>query len=364
MKVAIIGSGFIANTHAQELIRLGMQPSCVIGKNEKRTEDFARRWGIPSFSTDLSAALADDIDAVHVCTPPTLHYDEVKALIEAGKHVICEKHLCLTASEAKELAEAARDKGVVAAVNFNVRYHPMCSLFRDRVASGEAGPVLLISGSYEQEFHIMPTEYSWRYDEALAGKMRAATEIGSHWIDLARFITGLEITAVSATFGSFFPDRIVKDGLMYPAEDAASNEEQGSGRAISVASEDAVSATLRLSNGAMANLYLSEITHGRSNRLGIEVTGTLKTLRWNSEDPYTLESAGHFTGTTRDTQAFGGGFPDTFSSLFRDVYADIKQGRPSEAPAYPTFFDGYRCAAVCEALGESASKGSAWTEVR
>ena len=384
MNVAIIGTGFIANTHAEELIHMGIRPALAVGRNQAHTEAFAEKWQIPASSVDFNKALSDEIDVVHVCTPPTLHYEMVSRLLAAGKHVICEKPLCLTAAEAKALYDAAKEKGVVTAVNFNVRYHEMCRVFRQRVADGETGLILFIHGSYEQEFHVLPAEYSWRYQESLAGKMRATTEIGSHWIDLARFLSGLEITEVSAAYGAFFPDRIVRDGMMYPVEVGkdggtsvssgrkdissgspvfASEESDRSDPYIRVDTDDIVSTTMRLSNGGLVNLFLSEITHGRSNRVGIEITGTKKTLRWNSETPYQLESAEKFAGTLRETNAFCGGFPDTFTAFFHEVYRDIEEGRPSPAPSYPTFLDGYRNAAVCEAIFESATHNSAWTEV-
>ena len=354
MKIAIVGPGFIADVHAGALAGMGRKISVVVGKSAQKLAAFRNKWDVEEISQDFDRVLKDDITTVHVCTPPALHYEMVRKLILAGKHVICEKPLCINAAQAKELMELSEEKHRVAAVNFNVRYHEACREFRKKVSEKDFGRILLLHGSYEQEFHCLPAEYTWRYQETAAGPMRAATEIGSHWIDLARFLTGLEIEAVSAAFGRFTPDRYVKDRMMYEEEKAGSEK-------IRVDSEDAVAASLRFSNGALGSLFLSEITHGRSNYLSMEITGTKKTVRWNSEDPWKLNSAVKGGGTLCETNAFAGGFPDTFSAFFREVYKDMDAGKPSGHPTYPTFRDGYRNAAVCEAIFVSAGNGSEWT---
>lgn len=357
MKIAIVGSGNIANTHAQELTGMGKEISLIVGIVPEQTKEFQKKWNIAKATTDFKHVLADDITTVHICTPPTLHYQMVKDLINAGKNVICEKPLCLLANEAKELYELAFKKGIITAVNFNVRYHQACNDFRKKVASEDFGRLCLIHGTYEQEFHALPADYMWRYQDSLAGPMRATTEIGSHWIDLVRFLTGNEIVEVNATYGKFTPERYLKNGIMY--ETSQDNAEK-----IKVNSDDAVIAAFRFDNGSIGNLFLSEVTHGRSNYVSMEITGTKQTVAWNSEDPYKLTTATKFGGTLCETNAFAGGFPNTFSSFFREVYKDIDLGTPSESPTYPTFKDGYVNAAVCEAIYTSANNNSKWTEVK
>lgn len=357
MRTAIIGSGNIVNTHAQELTGMGKRIALVVGIIPEQTEEFQRKWDVEEASTDFQRALDPNITTVHVCTPPTLHYQMVKDLILAGKHVICEKPLCLTAAEAKELYELTLSRKIVTAVNFNVRYHEACNAFRKKVSSEDFGRLCLVHGTYEQEFHALPADYMWRYQKTLAGPMRATTEIGSHWIDLVRFLTGEEIVSVSATYGKFTPDRYVKDGMMYETLQESSEK-------IRVDSDDAVIAALRFGSGAIGNLFLSEVTHGRSNYVSMEITGTRQTIRWDSEDPYKLYTAEKFGGTLQETNAFAGGFPNTFSAFFREVYRDMDAGTPSAAPTYPTFQDGYRNAAVCEAIYSSANHHSIWTEVK
>lgn len=357
MKIAIVGCGHIANTHAQELTGMGFNISVAVGHTKEKARAYANKWNIEEATDDFGRVLEDDITTVHICTPPTLHYNMVKKLILAGKNVICEKPFCLKASQAKELLELSQEKGIVTAVNFNVRYHEACNRLQKKILSPDFGRIHLIHGTYQQEFHVLPADYMWRYQEISAGPMRATTEIGSHWIDLVRFLTGLEITEVSATYGRFCPDRYVKDGIMY-GEDIPNSEK------IRVDSDDAVAATLRFDNGALGCMFLSEITQGKSNYISIEISGSKQSARWDSESPYKLYSASKFSGELCETNAFGGGFPNTFTSFFQEVYKDIKEGHPSESPTYPTFYDGYVNAAVCEAIYISANENSKWVEVK
>jgi len=356
MHAAIVGSGFIAEVHAQALKELGHTLAVVINPNMKSAEDFARRYKAESFGADLAMALAQDIDCVHVCTPPVLHYETVRAALEADKHVICEKPMCLEPAEAKELMLLANGRKLVGAVNFNVRFYDACRQAREFIAAPDFGSICLIHGSYLQEFHALPDTYNWRYKPELAGRMRATTEIGSHWIDLVRFWTGLEIIEVSANYGRFSPARYLSGGVMYRSDKENSEK-------LTVASEDAAVISLRFSNGAIGNLLLSEISHGRVNRISLEVSGTEQSVWWNSEDPYYLSSSRKAGGINTRINAFSGGFPNTFKAFFKEVYKAVEKGEPPESPGYPTFYDGYVNSVFCAAIYESAGNNSAWVRV-
>ena len=358
MKIAIVGGGSIANTHARALRQLGQRISLVIGTDLARTEAFGRTWGAEKASICFADALAPGIEAVHICTPPVLHYRMASEALDAGKHVICEKPLALAAADAKALADLAKRKGLLGAVNFNTRFYEACTQARALVQSPDFGPIQLIHGAYLQEFHLLPADYMWRYDAELGGLMRAVTEIGSHWIDLARFWSGLEIEAVSAVFGCFQPERILNGKTMYPAGHKG-------GAPVRVDSEDAAAVALRFSNGALGNMLLSEVSPGRSNALSMEVSSANGALWWNSEDPYRLnQSLGKFRGSHVRTNAFGGGFTGTFAVFFEKLYNALAVGYdPDKAADFPTFEDGWKNVAVCESIYKSACSASTWTEV-
>jgi predicted dehydrogenase len=362
MRCAIVGTGLIARTHAETLLAAGHRIACVVNPKLERARAFAREFGAERAAAEIGEALGPDADSVHICTPPALHYEEAKAALGAGKHLVCEKPLCLDPAQARELAALASSRGLVAAVVFNQRFHEACVRARALIAEGAIGEILLVRGSYLQEFHALPAPASWRYDPELAGPMRATTEIGSHWIDLARCWTGLEIEAVSATFGNFTPERRVAGGFMRsPSASAA-------GEPVAVGSEDAASISLRFSNGALGSLILSEVSHGRVNDLSLEVTGSEASLWWDSEEPYRLHRARKGSGVITETLAFGGGFSDSFASLFGAVYRDIERAARGEPlgraePPYPDLGDGAANAAVCAAILESSGGGSAWVRV-
>ncbi|NRB47105.1 MAG: Gfo/Idh/MocA family oxidoreductase [Saprospiraceae bacterium] len=351
MKAAIIGTGLIANTHVQALQSLGQDVAAVVNRNQERGEAFARKWNIPSCTTSFADALSDEIQVVHICTPPALHYDMIKAALMAGKHVVCEKPMCIEPQRARELTKLAQEKGRIGAVVFNVRFHEASQHAKAKLADSAFGPIRLVHGSYLQEFHALPDYYSWRYQPELAGPMRALTEIGSHWIDLVHYWTGLEITAVSAQFGAFDPERKLREGMMHRG---------GEGEQLEVSSEDAAMLSLRFSNGAIGNVVLSEISHGRSNRLQLEITGTQQSLWWNNEQPYQLHLGEKFHGFQTLTFPFGDGFGRTFQACFAAIYADIERGETSPDHPYATFEDGYRNAAVCMAAYRSAQEDGKW----
>jgi len=349
MKVAIIGSGFIAHLHAEMIKALGLELVVVISKTEKNAAAFAKNWRIPYYGTSLQLAL-DKCDCIHVCTPPLAHYEQAKAIIAAGKHLICEKPLTIHPKEAAELYHLAKDKGVIAAVNFNVRFHEACQRAKELIVQKEFGAIRLIHGSYLQEFHANSDYYSWRYKPTEGGPMRATTEIGAHWIDLVRHWTGLEITAVAANFGHFQPNRyLAQDGRIHP------NKQENS-QAIKVTSEDAATILLKFDNGAIGNLILSEVAHGKKNQLSLEVTGRHQSVWWNNETPYQLFHGEKNKGVQVSTNPFGGGFTATFKQLFQQVYAAIDS--PNKAINYPTFKDGAINASVCAAIYESAKNDS------
>ena len=144
MKVAIVGCGNIAATHAKALIQQNQEIVLVIGRDQSKAKAFAEIWNIPSHSNQFTDALASSVDCIHICTPPAMHYEMAKAALLAGKHVICEKPLCLNSEQARELYQLAEERGLLAAVNFNVRYHEACQQGRKIVATPGFGAPRLV----------------------------------------------------------------------------------------------------------------------------------------------------------------------------------------------------------------------------
>ena len=357
MKSAIWGAGGIAHTHAEALKASGIEISAIVDINEIAAKDFAEKWQIPNYGTDPSILYTEDISTVHVCTPPNLHYEMVLSLLEHKKNVLCEKPLCFQNEQAQTLAKKAKEYGLICAINLNVRFHMACQKAKQVVQSTEFGPVRLIHGNYMQEFHALPAPLNWRYNPELAGPMRAVTEIGTHWMDIAQYISGKKVVAVSALFGNFNPTRYVEDHMMY------TDSESENRKPISVLSEDAAAVNIRFEDGAIGTVLLSEVSQGRMNRITLEVTGEKSNLWWNAEDNNILNTAAKGSGVNTEIFAFGNGFMDTFRSLISHYYEAIKSGKLPDSPMYPTFDDKENIVKLCNAMLESANNDSKWTVI-
>src|SRR5439155_316927 len=205
---AVIGTGFIGTVHVEQLRRIGVQVRGVLGSTPERGQARAAALGVPRAYASLEALLADDsVDVVHVTSPNHLHLPHAQAVLAAGRHVVCEKPLGLTAAESGELLAQAAASGLVNAVNFNIRFYPLNQHARDLVASGALGAVRFVTGHYFQDWLLLDTDWNWRLEPEKGGPLRAVGDIGSHWLDLMTFATGQRITAVMADMATFITIR-------------------------------------------------------------------------------------------------------------------------------------------------------------
>src|SRR5689334_1145842 len=209
IRTAIVGTGFMGKVHTENVRRLGnVEVAAVVGSRPERAQKFAEQMGIPKAAADLDEVLRDkEIAAVHICTPNTDHFPMSKAGIEAGKAVLCEKPLTLTSAEARELVDLAKAKDAINCVQHNLRYYPVVQEIRALIADGELGDVLIAQGTYSQDWLLYDTDWNWRIDTGENGKLRAMGDIGSHWMDMVQYLTGLPITAVCADLATFHKKR-------------------------------------------------------------------------------------------------------------------------------------------------------------
>lgn len=356
MNVAVVGYGMMGQSHINAIKALGHSVKVVMGRDAERTKQFASNNDIPGSCVSFDELTGYNIDVLHICTPPVNHYELVKQAFAHRMHVICEKPFVLDDKEGEELVQLAVRNGLIGAVGFNVRFHEACRHAKAMIDGGRIGDVLLVHGSYLQEFHALPSFYSWRYQKEYAGRMLATTEIGSHWIDLMRYLTGKEIIAVSASFGRFFPERILADGMMYPldvSDDSKKNR-------IHVDSDNIALLSFRLSDATLANVVLSEITPGRYNYLDMTITGTSGALWWNSEELNRLHIGNKAQPIQTEVLAFADGFNASVQHMLAAIYRDIEQGKMSPRPIYATFADGLVNTKICNAIYRSAHGDSQW----
>ncbi len=369
---AVVGTGFIGVVHVEALRRLGVPVHGVVGSSPERA---AAKPGLPEPYPSFAAMLEDPrVDVVHITTPNDLHFEQVRAALAAGKHVVCEKPLAMNADETADLLRIAESSGLVHATNFNIRFYPQNLEARARVAAGELGDVRLVSGGYLQDWLLLDTDWNWRLDPARGGALRAVGDIGSHWLDLVGFITGRRVEAVMADLTTFIPVRRRPTG---PVETFAAAGGETVPREMET--EDAAGLLLRLEGGARGVATISQVSAGRRNRLSWEIDGSRGALAWISEapeelwighrgrpnelllrDPSLMHAAA--AGHTSHPAGHAEGFPDTFKELYRAVYAAVAAGGPPDEPDYPTFAAGHEAALIGEAIASSAAEGR-WIEI-
>lgn len=320
-----------------------------------RARDAAGRLGLGQAYDSLDDLLADPgIDVIHVCTPNTTHAGIARAALDAGKHVVCEKPLATAARDAAELTELAADRGLVAAVPFVYRFHPMAREARARIARGDTGRLLSVHGVYLQDWLATPHDDDWRVDSTQGGPSRAFADIGSHLVDLLEFTSGDRIARLSAVTRTVFGMR-------------ATNTD--------ITTEDLVAVVVELAGGAVGTLLVSQVAPGHKNGLVLELGGTEASVRFEQERPDTLwvgrtdassilerDPARLSPDAARLSLVPAGhpmGYQDAFNAFVADAYAAISGAQPE---GLPTFDDGLRAVRVTEAVLASAASGD-WAEV-
>ncbi len=273
---AVIGSGFIGTVHVEALRRLGVDVRGVVDATPELAQAAAVRMGLPVAYPSLEAALADpDVDVVHVTSPNQFHYPQVEAILAAGKHVVCEKPLAVSSSESRELVALAEASGLIAAVNFNIRFYPLNQHARRMVADGELGDVRLVTGHYFQDWLLLDTDWNWRLEPDKGGHLRAVGDIGSHWIDLTNFITGQRVASVMADLSTFVKVRQKPLGEV----ETFSQERAAETEPVEMTTDDAAVILLRYANGARGSVAISQVSAGRKNSVQWEIDGASRGRR-------------------------------------------------------------------------------------
>jgi predicted dehydrogenase len=369
-KVAVIGLGFMGRTHIQSLRRLGVEVYGVAGVDEAEAKNAAAEMSIPHWYRSFEEAIEDkEIKAVHLCTPNNLHFSQAKKALEAGKHVLCEKPLAMTSKESRELAELAKKKGLITAVNYNLRFYPICQEVRARISAGEIGDPYLIHGAYLQDWLFLRTDWNWRLEPEQGGDLRVVADIGTHWMDMVTYLTGLKITDVMADFSTVHPTRLKPAGEVETF--SGKINQNTSTNETPIKTEDVAVILFHFENGALGNVSLSQVCAGRKNFFWFEISGSKSALHWEQENPNELwigyrdqpnqilaKDPSLFHAEVRPLTGFPGGhaegYPDTFLQVFRQFYGAIETGKMPETGKFATFEDGHHEMLLCEAIQRSA----------
>ena len=313
------------------------------------------------------AARKDGIDVVAIVTPNHLHGPIATAFLDAGIDVICDKPVTTTLAEALALVEKVKSTGRLFALTHNYSGYPMVRQAREMVATGELGEIRLVQAEYVQDW--LTTDLAatgqkqavWRSDPAQSGAGGALGDIGTHAEQLGRFISGLELSAVSADIQSFVAGRKLDDNAHV---------------------------MLRYTNGARGLLWASQVAPGNENALRVRVYGTRAGIDFCQEQPNQLwftplgqapklitrggngaggsAAAGH---ATRIPAGHPEGYLEGFAQLYRDVAEQIHARWEKRAPnplacSVPTVLDGALGMKFIEAVVESSRADGRWVSAR
>ena len=373
--IGMVGYAFMGRAHSlawhavSRVFDVPLQPrlAAICGRDKAAAQAAADRLGWAAAETDWRALIArDDVDLIDISAPGDMHAPIAIAALEAGKHVLCEKPLANTLAEAAAMsaaADAAYQGGARAMVGFNYRRVPALALARQLVADGRLGTLRHLRAVYLQDWLADPAApMTWRMQAERAGS-GALGDLGSHVVDLARYLSGDEITGVSALSATFVGTRPWADG---------------SGRGT-VTVDDAVLFTAKLASGALASFEATRYATGRKNGLRIELNGSAGSLAFDLERLNELEffsvadSGGDVSGfrrvlVTEPTHPYLSawwppghtlGWEHTFTHQARDLLTAVADGdQPS-----PSFADGLAVQRILDAVQRSAANGNSWESV-
>jgi predicted dehydrogenase len=320
---------------------------------------------------EMAAAEAkrpDGIEAVAIVTPNHMHFPAAKAFLDAGIHVICDKPLTSNLADARTLAAAVEASGRLFVLTHNYTGYPMVRHAREMVAAGDLGDIRVVQAEYPQDWLTTRLEASgqkqaaWRTDPAKSGAGGATGDIGTHAYNLARFVTGLELDALSADLAAFVEGRPLDDNahvmLRFKAKGGAP--------------------------AAKGMLWASQVAPGNENALKLRVYGTKGGLEWQQEQPnhlwftpfgqekrlITRAGAGAGAAAGRVSRIPSGhpeGYLEGFATIYAEAARAIRAARAGAAPdaavTYPSVTDGVEGVAFVEACVASSKNDAAWTRL-
>ena len=304
------------------------------------------------------------IDLVTVATPNSTHFEITKAFLEGGFHVLCEKPMTMTVEEGEEIVKIAQATGNICAVNYGYSGYSLVRHMKAMIARGDLGKIRLVNAEFAHGHHADAADADnprvrWRYDQAQAGVSAQFADCGIHALHMASFVTGQDVTKLSADTVSCIDMRVLEDDAMV---------------------------NFRMDGGAVGRLWTSSIAIGRQHGLGIQVFGEKGGLRWSQEQPNQLyymplgerlqiiergeaNLSPEADRTSRVTIGHAEGMPLAFANIYADLAEAIqarKEGRSIDPAAdlYPRAEDGLRSMAAVFAVAQSGKDDGTWCDAR
>jgi predicted dehydrogenase len=344
----------------------------VFSRSREKSLDAARQLGIPEdrvysdygAMAEAESKREDGVEAVAIVTPTDSHYKIAKKVLESGISVICDKPLCLSVAEAKELRALAEKSGLLLCLTHNYSGYAMVRHAARMVRNGDLGEIKVVQAEHasgwaatllEKQGH---TQAAWRMDPGLLGDASVLYDLGTHAHQLARFITGLEVSEVAAELSQIVAGRAVKDNA---------------------------NLLLRFSNGARGSLWASMAAVGNEHGLRIRVYGDRGSLAWDQENPQHLlyspidgppqilaQGAAWLSADADKWTRAGLGHPEGFFEAFSNLYTEVADALLAKAEGrtfakaelgFPDATDGLHGVAFVEAAMRSYATGGAWTAI-
>ncbi len=280
MKLGLCGYGAMGKTHAYAVAALpyyydplpfAAKVGGVVTTSLEKSKRVCEQCGFERAYETFDAMLADpSIDCVSICTPNLYHYDQVKAAIEAGKHVYCEKPLCVTTEQAWELAAMIEEKGLCGQVVFQNRYHGAVMASKRLIEAGKIGRVLSFRFSYLHASCVDPTKAAGWKQDGRVNPGGVLFDLGSHVLDLCLHLLG-QVERIGGVSQIGFSQRVGMDGEKW-ATDA----------------NEAFYMTLKMKNGAFGMVEASKLASGETDDLSFAIYGDKGALKFSLTDPHSL----------------------------------------------------------------------------
>ena len=369
LRIGLIGAGgWMGRTHAlmyraQDVV-FGPEPARVVldmvcEPSNDRAQTASSALGANRWTVNWRDLVTDpQIDIVDIVTPNNLHCDMALAAIEAGKHVYCEKPLAISAEESRQMAEAARRRGVLTLVGFNYPHNPIHAVARDLVNNGSLGSLISVQGSKIGDALADPSApFSWRCDRAIAGS-GALGDTAAHIFSLTEYIAG-PITALCGQLGTIHGQRADHDGTMRPVD-----------------TDDTVHALCRFADGASGTIEASRVSPGWKQEFSYRIVGTKGSIAWSQDRLNELKvfetgSGQGFTtikagpehppyGRFFPAAGFGMGYHDHKMIEVRQLVVAAATGR---GELWPDFGVGHRIQCYLDAI-ISSSETQSWVDVQ
>ncbi len=377
LRVALIGYRFMGklHSHAYQTVQQLMNPpldiemAVLCGRDPDQVAAQAKTWGWQESSANWAEVIArPDIDAVDIAVPGEAHAEIAKRALDHGKHVLCEKPLANTLSDAEAMVSAARRASTVNMVGFNYRRAPAIQLAHQLIAEGRVGKIFQVRGQYLQDWAVDPSvPLTWRFQQAIAGS-GSLGDLLTHVIDLTHYLVG-GFESVSTLQNTFIKERPIPGAL---TGSGLGHAGEGGGVKGEVSVDDLTAVLARLDGGAVGVFEATRFATGHKNALTLEIHGECGAVRFDLErmneleyyargttDP-SLEGFRRILATHPDHPYMQYWWPEGhivgYDVTFAHQIYDWVDAIAHQGTANPDFAEGLRCQQVVEAIGQSATE--------